>query len=161
MLRGISFSGYNFELGSRFRLWLRFAWRGLEACRPSLPPCQIQGGMMEKTQLQDCSILENKFSYEWNIFLVSNAHCQEAIHPRWIFVPVGGLFLKHMFEEWVVLWVCSLGWRSKQWSFICATQSQCWHLTTFGCECGEAEFGIGECELSWRNPTLWNWMGFD
>ena len=25
------------------------------------PPCQVQGEMMTKTQLQDCSIFENKF----------------------------------------------------------------------------------------------------
>ena len=31
--------------------------------------------------------------YEWNIFLAIEAHCQEAIHPRWICVLAGGFFL--------------------------------------------------------------------
>jgi len=58
--------------------------------------------------------IEHVLTYEWNIFLAVEAHCQEAIHPRWFFVLTGGLFLKHLFEEWVALWKFSHGWISKE-----------------------------------------------
>jgi len=63
MLKGIFVSSYNSETS--------VAGYGLGSLDVTLklvddhhfPPCQIQGEMMEKTQLQDCSILWNKFKH--------------------------------------------------------------------------------------------------
>ena len=111
------------------RLWLRLIWCGFEACRwPSFPPLsdtRWEDG--ENSTARLFNILEQVLTCVWNIFLAVDAHCQEAIHPRWIFVLAGRLFLKHLCEEWLVLWQCLHGWRSKQWSFKWPTRSQCRH----------------------------------
>ena len=138
--------GYNSKYGMR-----DLAWCGVEACR--WPPFSPLSGRRwddgENSTASLFNILEQVLTYDLNIFLAVYAHCQEAIHPRWIFVLVGGLFLKHLCEEWVCLTQFLHGWRSKQWSFIWPTRSQCWHFRIcFRC-CGrEVGSGTTEGELS-------------
>lgn len=144
------------------RLWLRLAWCGFEACRwPSFPPLlDTRWYDGENSTVRLFNTLEQVLTCDWNIFLVVDAHCQEVIHPRWIFDLVGGLFFKHLCEEWVVLRQFLHGWISKQWSFKWPTRSHCWHFII--CCCGrEAKSETAGDELSWRNPAFWNWKGFE
>ena len=145
-------------LGSRFRLWLRLTWCIFEACRwSSIPPLpDTRWDDEENSTARPFNTREQILRYERNNFLVVEMHCQEAIHPRWIFVLASVLLLKDLFEWWVCLWQCSHGWRSKQWSLSWPTPSQCWHLQICS-ECGRwAGSRRGEDEPSCRNPALWN-----
>lgn len=108
------------------------------------------------------NIREQILLYERNIIFIVEAHFQEVIHPRWIFVLARGLFLKHLCEEWVCWPQWLHGWRLKQWYFIWLNRSQCCHLIICCGSCGRGpESEIVEGELSWRNPALWNWMCFE
>ena len=133
------------------RLWLRLAWSDFKACTwPSFSP--LSGTRWDDGKKSTASLLnirEQVLTCVFNIFLAVDAHCQEAIHPRWIFVLARGLFLQHLCEEWVCRPQCLHGWRSKQWSFIWPTWSQCWNFTICCCFFrGGVGSGIVEGELS-------------
>ena len=76
------------------REWRRLTRCGFEACRwPSFPPLsdtRWDDGKNSITRVFNA--LEQVLTYDWNIFLVVDAHFQEAIHPRWIFVLAEGFF---------------------------------------------------------------------
>lgn len=97
MLKVIFFSHYNSE-------------SSMEGCVSSsldvalkpvddhhFPPCQIHGEMMEKIQLQDCSILEKKSCCmsEISSWLLKPIAKKRSIQ----YVLAGGLFMKNLFEE--------------------------------------------------------------
>ena len=79
------------------RLWLGLAWSVVEACTwPPFSP--LSGTRWDDGENSTASLLnihEHVLTCDLNIFLATNAHCQEAIHPIWIFVLAGGLCLKH------------------------------------------------------------------
>ena len=79
------------------RLWLRLAWSVIEACTwtPFSPLSGTRWDDGENSTTSLFNICEHVLTCDLNIFLAADAHCQEVIHPRWIFVLVGVLFLKH------------------------------------------------------------------
>ena len=179
MLMGIHISGYISESGMtncgsgsfellclwlqlwtwNEKLWLRLVWFVVKAC--TCPPFSPLSGTRwddgENSTASLLNIREQVLTCVINIFLAVDAHFHETIHPRWIFFLAGGLFLKHLFEEWVCRPQCLHGWRSKQWSFIWPTRSQCWHFSIY-CGSGTGS-GTAAGELSYKNPALWNIMG--
>jgi len=99
MLKGIFVSGYNSKFGMTICV-LGSLDVALElADDHHFPPLDTRWNDGEKSTEKLFNTLEEIMTYDWNIFLVVEAHCQEAIHPRWIFILARGFFLKCLFEE--------------------------------------------------------------